>query len=97
MTKAARRGDLCTGHDACPPRPALAGSPDVTIDDRKAVRVSADAFVPHGCPGHAPHPGKVQRGSSSVTINDLPAARVGNPLDCGGEVQTGSADVDIGD
>ena len=99
MSKAARRGDLCTGHQTCgcPPRPALQGSPDVTVDDKKALRVDVDTFVPHGCPAHPPHPGVAKRGSSTVTINDRPAARVGDPVDCGGAVQTGSSDVDIGD
>jgi uncharacterized Zn-binding protein involved in type VI secretion len=95
MEKAARRGDLCTGHDACPPRPAQRGSPDVTVNDRPSLRVT-DPFVNHGCPAHPPHPGKVQKGSSTVTINDLQAARIGDPIDCGSHVQTGSNDVYIG-
>jgi uncharacterized Zn-binding protein involved in type VI secretion len=96
MKKAARRGDLCTGHDDCSPRPARRGSADVTVNDRAVLRVS-DPFVPHGCPDHRPHPGKVKKGSSTVTINDLPAARIGDPIDCGSDIQTGSADVYIGD
>jgi uncharacterized Zn-binding protein involved in type VI secretion len=39
----------------------------------------------------------VKKGSSTVTINDLPAARIGDPIDCGSDIQTGSADVYIGD
>jgi uncharacterized Zn-binding protein involved in type VI secretion len=96
MEKAARRGDLCTGHDGCTPRPAQRGSPDVTVNDRASLRV-ADPFVPHGCPDHPPHPGKVKAGSGTVTINDLPAARVGDAVDCGSALQTGSGDVYIGE
>ncbi len=92
MDKAARRGDLCSGHEGSPPRPAQRGSPDVTFNDRASLRVS-DPFVPHG---HPPHPGKVARGSSTVTINDQPAARVGDAIDCGSHVETGSPDVFIG-
>jgi len=96
MKKAARRGDLCTGHDDCSPRPAQKGSADVTVNDRALLR-ETDPFVRHGCAAHPPHPGKVKKGSSTVTINDLPAARVEDPIDCGSAIQTGSADVYIGD
>jgi uncharacterized Zn-binding protein involved in type VI secretion len=96
MKKAARRGDLCTGHDDCSPRPAQRGSPHVTFNARAALRVT-DPFVNHGCAAHAPHPGKVAEGSTTVTIDGLPAARVTDPVDCGSTIQTGSADVYIGD
>lgn len=96
MKPAARRGDRCTGHDDCSSRPAQRGSPDVTVNDRAQLR-ETDPFVRHGCPDHAPHPGKVKKGSSTVTINDLPAARAGDPIDCGSDIQTGSGDVYIGD
>jgi uncharacterized Zn-binding protein involved in type VI secretion len=96
MQRSARRGDLCTGHDACAPRPAQRGSATVTINDRAALRVS-DPFVPHGCPSHSAHPGKVAQGSSTVTFDDLPAARIGDAIDCGGAVQLGSPDVFVGD
>ena len=39
----------------------------------------------------------MKQGSSTVTINDRPAARIGDPVDCGSELKTGSADVFIGD
>jgi uncharacterized Zn-binding protein involved in type VI secretion len=96
MKKAARRGDLCTGHDACSPRPASRGSGDVTFNDRPALRED-DPFGKHGCAEHPPHPGKVKKGSGTVTINDRPAARVDDPVDCGSHVQTGSSDVYIGE
>lgn len=96
MQKAARLADICTGHDACPPRPSAAGSPDTTVNDRASLRLN-DLFVPHGCNVHPPHPGKIAKGSSTVTINDKAAARVNDPIDCGGKVQTGSSDVLIGD
>ncbi len=92
MPKASRRGDLCTGHPAAPPRPAVQGSPTVTINDRPCLR-QTDLLAPHGNP---PHPGHVQRGLATVTIDDLPAARVGDPVDCGGSMSTGSPDVVIG-
>ncbi len=95
MQPASRRGDLCTGHDDCSGRPASQGSPDVSLNDRPALRVD-DALVAHGCTAHKPHPGKVAAGSSTVTFNDKPAARVADPVDCGSEMRTGSPDVLIG-
>jgi uncharacterized Zn-binding protein involved in type VI secretion len=96
MSFASRRGDLCTGHDACSGRPASQGSVDVQLNDRPALRED-DALVPHEGGAHARHAGKVKQGSSTVTINDRPAARVGDPVDCGGNLKTGSPDVLIGD
>lgn len=96
MQKAARRGDLCSGHDDCGARPAQRGSADVTINDKAALRRD-DPFVPHGGAQSAPHPGKVKGGSATVTINDLPAARAGDSIDCGSSIHTGSGDVLIGD
>jgi uncharacterized Zn-binding protein involved in type VI secretion len=92
MPKASRVGDLCTGHPAAPPRPAVQGSPDVTLNDRPCLR-RTDLLAPHGNP---PHPGHVEQGLATVTVNDLPAARVGDPVDCGGSMSTGSPNVVIG-
>jgi uncharacterized Zn-binding protein involved in type VI secretion len=68
------------------------GSPDVTVNDRPSLR-QTDLLAPHGNP---PHPGHVALGLATVTINDLPAARVGDPIDCGGDMSTGSPNVVIG-
>ena len=92
MPKASRRGNLCTGHPAAPPRPAVQGSATVTINDKPGLR-QTDLLAPHGDP---PHPGHVLRGLATVTFNDLPAARVGDPVDCGGSMSTGSPNVTIG-
>jgi uncharacterized Zn-binding protein involved in type VI secretion len=92
MPKASRKTDLCTGHPAAPPRPAVQGSPNCTINDLAALR-ETDLLAPHGNP---PHPGNVQKGLPTVTINDLPAARVGDPVTCGGSMNTGSPNVIIG-
>lgn len=89
---AARRGDLCSGHDDARPRPALRGSPDVEVNDRPALRVG-DGFGKHG---RAPHEGKVRGGSATVTFNDQPVARSGDPIDCGSSVGNASDDVLVG-
>lgn len=80
--------DICTGHDACPPRKAVEGSPDVFLEGYAVVR-QGDLWESHGCPAHPPHQGRVLQASDEVIVNGLPVVRVGDPLDCGGNVQTG--------
>ena len=85
----ARKGvDICTGHDACPSRKAVEGSPDVFLEGYAVVRLG-DLWESHGCPAHPPHQGRVLQASDEVIVNGLPVVRVGDPLDCGGNVQTG--------
>ena len=45
---------------------------------------------------HPAHTAHIASGSSTVLINGLQAARVGDPIDCGGSVASGSPDVIIG-
>ncbi len=86
----ARKGiDTCTGHDACPPRKAVEGSPDVFLEGHAVVRLG-DAWETHGCSAHPPHDGKVVQASSEVFVNGLPVVRIGDPLDCGSKVKTGA-------
>ncbi|MEZ4301941.1 MAG: hypothetical protein R3B70_43815, partial [Polyangiaceae bacterium] len=96
----AREGDKLVAHDKCAEQPAAKGSPDVTFNDKPALRRD-DEFLPHSCDDHPAHKGKVKDGSLSVTINDgLPAARELDPVDCGGiltTVKEGSADIFLGD
>lgn len=94
--RAHREGDNCTGHDACPPRPLATGSPDVIINGHGAGRVQTDTYAPHGCEVHAPHSAVVSSGSATVYINGAQAARIGDPVSCGGAAAVGSPDVDIG-
>lgn len=95
MPAATRKGDGCTGHDACPPVPLAGGSPDVFINGRPAGRVG-DHYAFHGCVLHAGHQDVIAAGSASVFINGRPAARAGDSVSSGGAVQDGSADVFIG-
>lgn len=81
--------DECTGHDGCPSRKAVEGSPDVFLDGHAVVRLG-DRWASHGCPVHAPHEGRVNQASEDVLVNGLPVVRVGDPLDCGGAVKTGA-------
>ena len=95
MPPATRRGDMDTGHDACPPRGLSGHSPNVFINGRGAGRVGDD-YPAHGCPAHPPHPGVIASGSSTVYINNRQAGRIGDPVSCGGSVAQGSPNVIIG-
>lgn len=92
---ATRKGDLCTGHDACSPVPLAEGSSNVFINGQPAGRVG-DHYSAHGCPAHPGHQDVIATGSSTVFINGKPAARVGDAVSIGGTVQGGSGNVFIG-
>ena len=82
MPTAARIGDLTShGSPLTPsvPPPAM-GSPNVLIGGMPAWRTIADL---HLCPVTSPQPhgaGAVLKGSTSVFINNLPAARQGDEI-----------------
>lgn len=95
MPAATRQGDNCTGHDACPPVPLVSCSGDVSINSKGAGRLS-DTYTPHGCIVHASHADVINAGSGTVSINGLPAARVGDAVSIGGSVMEGSPNVSIG-
>lgn len=99
MPQAHRRADIGSGHSChFPPSPATGGSPNVFVNDRPLMRVG-DAYVPHGCPTcpKPEHPRHLAAGSATVFINGKPAGRIGDAIDCGGQAQTGSSNVFIGD
>ncbi|WP_300101835.1 PAAR domain-containing protein [Flavobacterium sp.] len=91
---AARIGDQSTGHDCHPPQIAVKGSHNVKINGRGAMRVG-DKFMVHCCEFEC-HPGFLEKGSSTVSINGIPAGRIQDAVGCGGSVATGSTDVLIG-
>lgn len=95
MAAATRFGDCCTGHDACGAVPLVECSPNVNINGKGAGRLN-DKYSSHGCVVHAPHQDSIAEGSSTVFINGLPAARVGDAVVIGGSVKDGSPDVFIG-
>ena len=88
--QATRLGDTDTGHDACP------GTVLVSASNGKGAGRVGDSYAPHGCIVHPAHTAHIASGSSTVLINGLQAARVGDPIDCGGSVASGSPDVIIG-
>ena len=76
MPPAARAGDMTSHGKSLGPGP---GSPDVLIGGKPAWRATADC---HTCPlstGTVPHVGGViSAGSTTIFINNCPAARQGD-------------------
>ena len=95
MPMATRLGDVCTGHGCFPPRPSVAGSPNVLVNNIPIVRVG-DMYAPHGCPTCPPHPAPLAAGSSTVLVNNMPAGRMGDAVGCGSSAMACSANVSIG-
>lgn len=93
---AARLGDIGSAHGCFPPTPTMAGSADVFINGRPAIRVG-DPLVPHGCSDCSAHPRSIAAGAGTVSVNGRAIARVTDAVDCGGQVQTGSSSVFVGD
>lgn len=96
MPSATRKGDCCSGHDSCPPRPLAEGSANVFFNGKPAARAALDQYAVHGCKDHPTHSAVIEGGSSNVFINGFPAARVGDSVSCGGQAQEGSKNIFIG-
>jgi len=55
-----------------------------------------DHYASHGCVTHPGHQDVIAAGSSTVSINGIPAARTGDGVSIGGTVRDGSPNVRIG-
>lgn len=95
MPGVCRLFDKDTGHGCFPPRPNTKGSPDCFVDKRPVHR-KTDTWMPHCCPGHGCHPGTTSSGSTTVFVNKLNVARIGDSISCGGTIAQGSTTVIIG-
>lgn len=91
MPAVTRLGDNCTGHGCYGPRPAVSASPDVFANGIPVHRKN-DSWVVHCC-GPSCHSGLLAKGSSTVFVNGLDIARIGDPIDCGSASAEGSPDV----
>lgn len=90
-----RLGDLCSGHGPWPPRPSTSASPDVFVNGIPVHR-QGDSWAVHCDPQPACHAGMLASGSGTVFVNGKQIGRVGDPVDCGSIVATGSGDVFAG-
>ena len=59
--KAARLGDIGSGHGCFPPTPIISASPDVSINHKPAARLG-DPLAPHGCGVCPPHGRSISAG-----------------------------------
>lgn len=95
MAAVVRLGDICTGHGCYPPRANVNASPNVKVNGIGAHRVG-DAWAVHGCGTCTPHGSSQGSGSSTVFVNGMPLARVGDNVACGSSNATGSGNVFAG-
>lgn len=82
-----RLGDLCNGHDSCPPRPSTSASENVFVNGIGAHRKN-DTWAEH-----CSHTSVLESGSPSVYVNGRALGRVGDPIACGSVVAEGSDNV----
>lgn len=96
MPAVTRLGDNWTGHGWWPPRPSVAGSPNVYVNGIPVV-TQGDAFAAHTCPSiPETHGGVLAAGSSTVYVNGKQLGRVTDPVSCGSSVAQGSPNVFAG-
>lgn len=95
MPPVSRKGDICTGHDDWPSRPSIQGSDNVYVNSIPVHRQS-DAWSVHCNNIPVCHGGSLASGSSSVYVNNLQISRIGDPVDCGSAIATGSPNVYAG-
>lgn len=95
MPAVTRKGDTCTGHGPWPSRPSVEGSPNVFVNGL-AVHRQGDGWAIHCDPTPLCHPGVLASGSATVFVNGKQIGRVGDPVDCGSSVATGSGNVFAG-
>lgn len=96
MAAITRIGDSCTGHGDFPPRNSTSGSTSVFINGIGAHR-HGDGWASHCNTDPVCHGGALSGGSSSVFVNGQRIGRVGDAVNCGSSVATGSPNVFAGD
>jgi uncharacterized Zn-binding protein involved in type VI secretion len=87
--------DMCSGHGCFPSRQNDTASSDVFVEGRGIHRQS-DHWTNHCCPNQGCHDSVLVAGSSTVFINGLGCGRIGDAIECGSTVMTGSATVFAG-
>lgn len=93
MPAVTRLSDLCTGHGCWPSRPNDTASNDV-FSEGLGIHRQTDHWAVHCC--DSCHDSVLATGSTSVYINGLQCSRVGDPIECGSVVMTGSITVFAG-
>lgn len=89
--------DLCSGHDACAPRPFSTFSKNVFAETFEVAR-QGDSLQEHGCPDHPPHAAVVSYAWQTVLANGAPIAVIGSTVSCpSGTIGTGRPSVLVGE
>jgi len=88
MPDVTRIGDLCTGHDGYPSRPAATGARSFFVNGIPAHRVG-DFWITHRSGRGGAHGGVLASGSASFFVEGQAVGRIGDPVDCGSLVATG--------
>lgn len=86
--------DLCSGHDCFSPRVSDTASSDVFVEGR-GIHRQGDHWIVHTCKKNT-HDSVLAVGSSSVFVNGLGCGRIGDAIECGSIVATGSSTVFAG-
>jgi uncharacterized Zn-binding protein involved in type VI secretion len=84
-----------SGHANWPPTTSVTGSPNVFVNGGNAINVGSP-FVLHCNTSGVCHAPTASGGSGTVFINGQPACRIGDALDCGDSLASGSSNVFIG-
>ena len=93
MPAVTRLGDVCTGHGCFSSRPSVSGSPTVFVNGIPVHR-QGDSWDTHCCV--ICHGGILASGSPSVFVEVRQIGRIGDPVDCGSSVASGSVNVFVG-
>ncbi len=95
MPAASRKGDVTSGHGCFPPT-AITGSASKTFINNIAASVLGVSVATHRC-GKTVHSGRtVTSGSGKVIIENQPATRIGDSVNCGDTIGQGSNNVIFG-
>lgn len=89
MSAITRKGDSCTGHGCFPPRTSTEGESTFPVNSKPAVCIG-HGYEVHGCPNNPPHGGVQSSGSPNVFAKGKAVGRVGDSIDCGSSVASGS-------
>ncbi|MEP7120984.1 MAG: PAAR domain-containing protein [Byssovorax sp.] len=73
--------DLCSGHDACAPRPFATFSANVFAETFEVAR-QGDSLQEHACSSHPPHAAVVTHAWQNVLANGSPLAVIGSTVSC---------------
>ena len=90
MPGAARKEDVCTGHDCYPSRANDQASGDTFANNRGAHR-QGDHWRTHCC--GSCHDAKLAQGSPDVLVNSKPWGRCNDKVSCKSKVGSCSPDV----